>query len=219
MSLNINAIIDNDYFDTLWDGEVLGEGVFDAIVNAISTSFEKFCNRNLIERTYTYVEEDHSLINKIIYSPEYSIFDGPRGNNFYFPTYPITSITSFSISGTAITEAAITEYEADDYYKLYKNRGLLVYEGGFDYGYYQNVLTVWKGGYASGSMELEHLKYLCYLCVKDYINAPENMQIQSESIGNYKYSLMSSSLLTKLQGYSPNVFSELASNYRREVFE
>ena len=53
--------------------------------------------------------------------------------------------------------------------------------------------------------------------IKDYINAPENMQMQSETIGNYKYSLMSSSLLVKLQGYSPNVFSELVK-YRREVF-
>jgi len=64
---------------------------------------------------------------------------------------------------------------------------------------------------------MDHLKYLCYLAIKDVLNAPENMQMKSEKIGNYSYTLMSDILLVKLQGYSPIIFNELG-RYKREVF-
>lgn len=217
VGLNINALIDITYFELFWDGETLDTDRIANLINAVSSAFELFCSRKLRERTYTYVEGDQNLTNGICYVPEYCIFDGIKGNHFYFPTYPVSLITSFSISGIAITEAAVTEYTLTDYYKLYKSRGLLKYDGGFDCGYYQNILTVWKGGYSSTSSEMEHLKYLCFLAMKDFLNAPENNQMQSERIGDYQYSLMPSTLLVRLQGYSPKVFKDL-SYYKKGVF-
>jgi hypothetical protein len=214
MALNENALIDKTFFDQMWQGQDIDPDRLDNIINAMSLAFELFCNRKLKERTYTYVEGDESAQNDIYYVPEYAIFDAPPKNIFWFPTYPVASITSFYISSVEITAA--TGYVADDGYILNKRTGRLVYEGGFDYNYLQNIQVVWKGGYPEDSAEMSHLRFLCISAMKDYINSPNNETFESEKIGNYSYKVLSPYFLNSLSGYSPKVYNEL-KRYRKEA--
>jgi len=125
MALNDSALINKTYFKQMWDGEEIDEDILENLINAVSVAFELFCNRRLKERSYTYDEDDLTdeegeEIEGIYYVPEYTIFDGIKGSIFYFPTYPVSLITSFLISGITITEVASTEYTLSDGYKLYK---------------------------------------------------------------------------------------------------
>lgn len=217
MALNSNAIIDTTYWSQVWEGTEVNSERLDALINFASTVFETFCNRRLVERTYTHVVADENEANKIFYKPDYTIFDAPKDSVFWFPTYPVKSITSFSISGTVLSAATSTDYTATDGYILKDREGKLIYTGGFDYNYMQNILVVWKGGYSDDDAEMYALKHLCYLFIKDYINAPPNMTMKSEKIGQYSYATIPSYTLNKLQGFSPFVFNAL-KKYRREVF-
>ena len=212
MALNGNALIDGTYFNQMWQGEDLDPDRIEHFINAISTAFEKFCNRYLIERTYTYVSGDDDPPN-VYYVPEYTIFDAPPQTVFWFPTYPVSEITDFQITDEVITAA--TDYEADDGYLLYNRTGKLVYGYGFDYSYMQNVKVKWTGGYAPDSPEISHLRYLCFLAIKDIVNAPQNMTYSSETIGQYSYKTIPTYFLKSLQGLSPAVFSDI-SKYRKE---
>lgn len=215
MALNYNALIDEEYFTTMWDGENdFNVDRLHNLINSVSTAFEKFCNRYLKERTFVSDEDDIDEDEGIFFIPEYSIFDAPKGNTFWFPTYPVKEIDSFLISGTEI--ALSTDYTATEGYILYKSKGKLVYNYGFGYPYMNNVVVDWTGGYANDSIEMAHLKYLCFLVVKDTINAPQNMTYQSEKIGNYSYKTMPTYFLKALQGLSPIVFSDLYK-YRKEA--
>lgn len=214
MALNANALIDKTFFEQMWQGEDIEPDRMDNIINAMSLAFELFCNRKLKERTYTYVEDDEDAEAGIYYVPEYSIFDAPPKAVFWFPTYPVASITSFYISGIELT--ASTGYVADDGYILNNRTGKLVYEGGFDFNYLQNVRVVWKGGYPVDSAEMSHLRFLCMSSIKDYINSPNNETFESEKIGNYSYKVLSPYFLNSLSGYSPKVYNEL-KRYRKEA--
>ena len=216
MALNANAILDKTYFEQMWQGDDVDPDRMDNIINAMSTAFELFCNRKLKERTYTYIEGDESAEDGIYYVPEYSIFDAPPKATFWFPTYPVASITSFSITDVAVDAADTDDYSADTGYLLMKRTGKLVYGLGFDFPYLQNVKVVWKGGYPDGSAEIEHLRYLCMLAIKDYINSPNNQTFESEKIGNYSYKALSPYFLNALSGYSPKVYNEL-KRYRKEA--
>lgn len=213
MALNANALIDKTYFEQMWQGEDIDTDQMENFINAISTAFEKFCNRFLIERTYTYVSAEENAASKIFYVPEYTIFDAPPQTVFWFPTYPIAEVTEFLI--TDISISVTTGYIADDGYLLYTRTGKLVYSYGFDYPYMKNVKVKWKGGYPEDSPEISHLRYLCFLAVKDMVNAPQNMTYESERIGQYSYKTMPTSFMKSLQGLSPIVFSDI-SKYRRE---
>ena len=215
MSLNMNAIMDEDYFNNMWEGDEVDSVVLEHLINAASTAFEIICKRNLIERTYTFTLSEQDAETKIEYNLSYTTFDAPKNNIFWFPTYPVASITSITVSGTAVTVA--NDYTADDGYVLYSNNGKLIYNEGFDYPYLQNVQIKWKGGYSSSSFEIAHLRYLMFLTMKDLLNAPANMQYQSETIGQYSYKTVSPNQLAgMLQGLSPKVFADL-SKYRREA--
>ena len=214
MSLNANALINKTYFEQMWQGEDLSTDRLENFINTVSMAFEKFCNRPLIERTYTHVLADDAPNNGIYYIPEYTIFDSPPQTIFWFPTYPINTITSFEISG--ITISAATGYTADTGYVLYNHTGKLVYTYGFDYPYLQNVKVKWKGGHSVNSVEMSHLRYLCFITIKDLINAPQNMTFEQEKIGQYSYKTMPTQVMTSLQGLSPKVFADLGK-YRKEV--
>lgn len=216
MALLEHAIIDRTYFEQMWTGADVDIDRLENFINSVSASFEKFCNRKLKERTYTYDEEEVDSSAGIYYVPEYTIFDAPRNEIFWFPTYPVSSISHFEISGIEITAATATDYTGDDGYILYKKTGKLIYMDRFDYPYMQNVRMKWTGGYADDSAEMYDLKHLCFLTIKDLLNAPQNMTYESERIGQYQYKTVSTFYMKQLQGLSPKVFSELVT-YRREV--
>ena len=216
MALNYNAIIDITYFNQMWQGEAIDPDRLENLINGISAAFDQFCNRPLVECVYTNVEgsQDLDADVPVVYNLDMTVFDAPPRTTFWYPTYPVASITSFSISGTAILPT--TTYIADEGYILYRKAGKLIYDYGFDYPYRNNIITVWQGGYSLSSPEMSHLRYLCFLAIRDIINSPQNMTYESEKIGQYSYKTVPTYFLKTLQGLSPKVFSDM-SKYRREV--
>lgn len=215
MSLSSHAFIDRTYFNSM-SGESISAGSADEtkLFNLINFSvkvFDSFCKRKLKARDFSYVS---SSVN---YDPEYSIFNPPIGDTFWFPTYPVNSLTTFIISSDTITEA--TDYDDIDGYYLYKHLGKLVYEYGFDPGYNKNIKAVWNGGYNSTNHPDDYasLQYLQYCFVKElWSSVPGDDRIISESIGNYRYTLASPDALAKFFGISPVIFHNL-SRFKREV--
>jgi len=183
MALNNNALIDSTYYFQMSDNEALLEderakNMIEDMINAVSTQFEKFCNRILVERTFTHDNTDTDNYDANLL--HYSIFDAPKLASFYFPTYPVSALTKLEISGTEISAAAADDYDASNGYILYQNRGRIIYSPGFDFPYLQNVKVIWTGGYNDDHPEMADLKYLCYMAIKNYVNAPENSMMRSE---------------------------------------
>lgn len=217
MAISSNAFIDIDYFNQMAGDEDLivissseqsiDELRLETLINITTKFFEEFCNRLLKARDFSY---DPASDN---YNPEYSIFDPPLKTIFWFPTYPVNSITEFTISDTAII--ASTGYADDSGYFLYSKTGKLVYSYGFDYGYIQNIKVKWNGGYDTTHEEYKELQYLTYLFVK-YLwdNDPNDDGLISETLGNYKYTKASAKDLAKYFGVPPFIFYTL-TNYKR----
>jgi hypothetical protein len=176
-------------------------------INGVSTSFERFCNRRLKARDYSY---DKDSLN---YDPDYSIFDPPKYNVFFFPTYPVNSLTTFMDNGTVIT--ASVDSLAIDGYVLYNKAGKLIYDQGFEQGYYKSIKAVWNGGYTEGSVEMSELQMLCFKMVNVVLQQKSNPMLQSETIGGYQYQLYSPTLINSMRGMTPDVYSPLG-RYRRE---
>ena len=214
--LDTTALIDVPFFSLMLD-ECITEGTEDEdrainTINFVSFMFDSFCNRRLVARDYTYNSESDD------YDQDYSIFDGPKGQYFWFPTYPVNSITTFIISDITITPA--TSYNATDGYFLYNKQGKLYYYGGFDYGYPQNIQIAWNGGYTSSAPEMTELKQLCFeVCKNIYRRLGEtSATLKSETIGTYSYQNFSPMELDKYKSMHPMVFQILSKKYRREVF-
>jgi len=216
MALNDNALIDIDYYAVMSESSLdLGErNIIEAMIEAVSSEFEKFCNRKLKARDYSYDSGDDSYDANLLH---YCIFDAPPEYDFWFPTYPVNSITEFELSGTVISVADTDDYDASDGYLLYQKKGKLVYGQGFDYNYLRNIQIKWNGGYTAEHEEMADLQYLCFLAIKQYINAPDNEMLQSERIGNYTYKLMSPEFQRELRGLSPTVFENLMP-YKKVAF-
>lgn len=214
MALNGNALIDSTYFDIMWQGDTVDSDRLDNIINAVSTSFERFCNRPLKQRSFTYDEDEEDTSNGIYYMPDWTVFDAPPKAILWMPTYPIETISYLEISGNEVS--VCTDYEAVDGYRLYNLSGKVVYTYGYDYPYQQNVKIKWKGGYTATSPEMSHLQYLAFSVVRDTLNSPQNATLESEKIGQYSYKTISTYFLKELQGLSPKVYSDL-SKYRREA--
>lgn len=220
MPLNKNALIDSTYYfqmsedeDSLED-EIVKNMIKD-MINAVSTQFEKFCNRLLIERIFTHDTSDTDNYDATLL--HYCVFDAPKLASFYFPTYPVTTLTKLEISGTEISVAESDDFDASNGYILYNTAGRIIYSQGFDFPYLQNVKMIWTGGYNDDHPELSDLKYLCYLAIKNYVNAPDNSMMESERMGNYAYKLMSPLFQKELRGYSPQIFENLMK-YRKVAF-
>lgn len=213
-SLLSSAFIDSAYFRYMTEEEI-DEGSEDEIrliylINAITVMFEKVCGRKLKARDFSY---DPLSVN---YDFQYSIFDPPPRTIFWFPTYPVNSLTTFIVSDDTITEA--TDYEDTDGYFLYPENGKLVYSYGFDYGYNQNVKAVWNGGYSSTNSAYNELQYLTYQVVKKlWDSEPGDDEKISETLDNYKYTKASPEQLSKFFGMPPFVFYNLF-NYKRLYF-
>jgi hypothetical protein len=214
MALNTNAIIDTDYYNLMRSSTIVADSDEEIklhnIINAISSMFESFCNRRLKSREYSY------LIADATYDFSYSIFNGPSGSYFWFPTYPINSITTFIIGTETITPA--TSYDLDDGYHLYPSKGLLVYNSGFDYGYLNNVFVKWDGGYAASSVEWSELQFLCFETIKTILNTEDvNKNFFAEKMGNYSYTQFPNYALNQIRALTPEVFQGLL-RFRKEAF-
>jgi len=177
-------------------------------INGISEDFEKFCNRTLKARTFSYNPDSAD------YNVAYSTFDPPPGVIFWFPTFPVNSITRFLILGTEIIPS--TNNLATDGYILYNKTGKLVYEQGFERGYYKTIQVEWNGGYAETSYEMSELQMLCFKMVNSIMQSKANPLLQGETIGGYQYQLFSPTLINSMRGLSPDVYASLG-RYRREV--
>jgi hypothetical protein len=221
MSIPISSksFIDIDYFNIMASEELVsvtyGQS-FDEIrlihmINSVIGFMEKFCNRTLKARDFSYLPADTSS-----YDSKNSIFDAPNGNTLWFPTCPINSITTFMISDEVITPA--TDYQGSDGYILYSTKGCLVYDYGFDYPYRQNIKVKWNGGYVEGTDEYNELKYLQYLFTKQLFDSdPINDGITSETFSNYSYKTGSIKDVAEYFGIPMFIFNRLAS-YRRHYF-
>jgi len=219
MALNDNALIDTTYFyqmysDEDWLEDEKEKSRIEELINAVSFEFEKFCNRKLKARDYTYDSEDEAYSIDLI---QYSVFDAPTGYTFWFPTYPVNSVTEFIVSGITISAADADDYDASDGYILYPRRGKIIYSQGFDYNYLQNIKIKWNGGYSDDHEAMSDLKFLCFSAIKQFMNAPDNEMMQSERIGNYTYKLMSADFQRELRGLAPTIFENLMP-YRKVAF-
>jgi hypothetical protein len=216
LTLNSNALIDLETFYHMYKMLVnssLDEDDADRkititwAINAVSAAFERFCNRPLVARDYTY-EVGHTN-----YNDNMSVFDPPPSNIFWFPTYPVNSITTFLVYGSAVT--ASTNNLATDGYILYNRIGKLIYEQGFYYGYYKTIQVKWNGGYLVDSVERDELQNLCFKMIKALLAATANPMVQSETIGGYQYQLFSPFVISQMKGLAPDVLQALGK-YRRE---
>jgi len=217
MSLLSFALIDTDYYKTMMGLSSLDQATTDKVINLINkatVAFEDFCNRPLKARTFDYAPLDGQGQDNADYSERYAIFDGITGVEFYFPTYPVNSVTSFYINDVEIIAA--TDYSDLTGYHLKNAVGKLVYYGSFYYGYVKNIKAKWNGGYTANHAELEELKYLCFDMVRTLVNVPNNPNLQSEKIGNYSYTNYSPLMLKEMQGLNAQIFSDLR-RYRKEV--
>jgi hypothetical protein len=232
VTLAANALLDLESFYSMYqqqvnssyetdDGGPVDEFVIRSI-NAASTTFEKFCNRRLKAQYYSYdpddalpIDEEDPNEDDIVYTYDldYTVFDPPKNSRFWFPTYPINSITEFLVRDVEIIPS--TNYLATDGYILYKNQGYLIYEQGFDFGYYKCVKVKWNGGYLDGSDEMYQLQHLLFQSIKTIISAPENPLLQSETIGSYQYQNYSGFVLNTLKAFAPEIFVNLG-RYRKE---
>jgi len=219
MGLNDNALIDTTYFYQMHSDDDFLENekektMIEDMINAVSSEFEKFCNRKLKARDYTHDDQADEYDVKLLH---YCIFDAPREYVFWFPTYPINSLSELLVSGLEISVAETDDYDASDGYLLYSKKGKLIYGQGFDYNYLQNVKIKWNGGYTDDHEEMADLKYLCFSAIKQFMNAPDNEMLQSERIGNYTYKLMSPEFQKQLRGLAPTIFENLMP-YKKVAF-
>lgn len=216
MPLNSNALLTFEEFTTFYghDAFTIDIQVIESLINQVSTLFENFCNRILKATTFTYDSQSQNYDVNLL---NYCVFDPPPNTIFYFPTYPVNSLTTFSISGTVIPAASSTDYLGETGYVLYNKSGKLLYIYGFDYGYFKNVKAIWNGGYSETSVEMSELKRLCFDMCKSILNQPDNFNIQSETIGQYQYQLISPTLQKTMYGLPPNIYTSL-SKYKRIYF-
>ena len=135
MALNKNALLSiKEYYEMAGnssEGNLEERNMIENIINAVSTQFEKFCNRVLVERKFTHdVSDTENYDVSFLY---YSIFDAPKLATIYLPTYPVSSITKLEISGIEISAAASDDYDASNGYILYTTAGRIIYSPGFDF--------------------------------------------------------------------------------------
>lgn len=212
MALNSSSFIDLEYFNTMSGLTIVvgstEETIFNNFANSVINLFEYFCSRKLKERDYSSTDEEDA---------EFTIFDGINGNTFWFPTYPISEVTLFSISDITILPA--TSFDDSSGYFLNKKMGKLVYFGGFDPNYLQNIKSDYTGGYNSDSLEYAELQSLSYKMIFDlYNSSSDSSDLVSERIGDYSYTKANPKDMTKYQGLFPNIFFAL-SKYKRFIIQ
>lgn len=217
LALNPNAIMDLNTFYHMYKSLV--NSAFDEedpekkimitwAINGVSAAFERFCNRPLKAQDYTYkVGEDD-------YDESNSIFDPPPKNVFWFPTYPVNSLTTLLVFGIEVKPS--TNSLATDGYILYNKTGKLIYDQGFYVGYYKTIKVEWNGGYDADSYEMAELQVLCFRMVNSLLQSKSNPLLQSETIGGYQYQLFSPTLINAMRGLAPDVYSGLG-RFRREA--
>jgi len=147
------------------------------LINQASSFIEKTTDRKLVARSYDSTDDDDR---------EDTWFDGMGTKNIFLRQYPINSVSSVTCSGTTISAASSTDYYGSTGYVIYKRRGILFYDNGWDSGV-KNVRVSYNAGYASGTPELEDLRELCNSLISHTYNNRKNLGFKMERIGNYQY--------------------------------
>lgn len=217
LSLNSNALMTLDMFYHMYKTMISGsldEGDPDKkimvtwAINGVSEAFERFCNRTLKARDFSYDPQDKD------YDEDNSTFDPPPKNVFWFPTYPVNSIASFVVYGVNVPVS--TNNLATDGYILYNKTGKLIYDQGFYLGFYKTIKVNWNGGYDDDSYEMGELQMLAFKMINALLQSKSNPLLQAETIGGYQYQLFSPTLINTMRGMAPDVYASLG-RYRREV--
>jgi len=207
VALSAYSFIDDKYYKIMEDVEDIDDkNKVHHIMNFSISFMEDFCNRKLKARDFSYVigsEDDENTD----YDEKYSIFDSKKGTIFYFPTYPVNSISALYISGVEIVAA--TYYLDTEGYFLYKESGKLVYYDGFDYDYNQNIKIKWNGGYSSTDLHYSELQYIQYNIAKKFIEEDIiDTGLLSESLGNYRYSKATPEEMSETMGLPVFIFKK-----------
>jgi uncharacterized phiE125 gp8 family phage protein len=141
-------------------------------INNATAAIEKYCARRFASTTYT--AERHN---------------GTGTKFLYLNHKPIISVSSVTVDGDAVTEAA--DYEDEDKYwiepmiKGGKAEGALYLPNGWSVGE-QNVVVTYVAGY--GSIPYDVRRATATL-IKEWYNMYSNKDgLKSESIGRYSYS-------------------------------
>jgi len=178
-TLNDNALSDIDdvkEFLGLSDVDDSDHELFRKLINQSSSFIEKETDRNLVAQDY---DPDTDYEN--------ARYDGTGKKKLHLRQYPINSVTTLVISGDTVTAATDTDYYGSTGYVIYKSRGMLFYDYGFDVGI-KNVRVTFNAGYTSGTKELDDLKLLCNSLIGWVYSHRKNLGFKSERIGNYSYS-------------------------------
>ena len=170
--------------------------LFRKLINQASSFIEKATDRNLKAQDY---DPDTDAEN--------ARFDGDGTAKLHLRQWPINSVTTLVCSGTTIAAADDDDYYGSTGYVIYKSRGLLYYANGFDSGI-KNVRVTYNAGYASGTKELDDLRYLCNSLVGWVHNNRKHLGFKSERLGNYAYNR--GDVREQWQ-------TEIISRYRRKV--
>lgn len=221
LTISDSSFIDVDYFNMM-AGEVLvpvssssqsvDEMRLITLINSMAYFMENFCGRLLKARDFSYDPNDTA------YNPQYSIFDPPDKDTFWFPVIPVNELTEFIITDETIVPA--TDNLGEDGYILYPTKGALYYALGFDAGYKQNIKAIWNGGIDETLQpdDYAQLQYIQYLLSKQMFDSdPINDNIIKETLANYDYTKANPKDLAEYMGVPIFVFN-LLGTYKRYYF-
>lgn len=157
-----------------WIGDSVMENLttFELLIDQVSAFMEEYTDRKLLARDYSY---NTDLVD--------ALGDGDGGTLFYTKQYPINSITTLIIGDTTVTEAG--DWDEDGYF-LYKDRGTIYYEDGFD-SYRKNVKLVYNAGYEKTTSEYKHLNMICCALIQYVWDNKDRMGLKQEFLGRYRY--------------------------------
>ena len=100
MALNKNALIDSTYYFQMSDDEAMLEdeqikNMIEDTINAVSTQFEKFCNRILVERTFT-----HDVADTDNY--DFNLFETASDSDFSDENDTLIDLVECTTDGTEV---------------------------------------------------------------------------------------------------------------------
>lgn len=214
MAIANESFIDVDYYNSIAGTEIEEESAeylnLESIINSTISFMEAVCNRPLKARDFSYDPEDET------YNEDFAIFDGIAGVTFYFPTYPVNSLTKLIISGVTVNEAS--DFDDTSGYFLYKKKGKLIYSGGFGYGYNKNVKMIYNAGYVEDTTDYLNLQRIQYDLVYNTMQNDGGVDggIIAETLGNYKYTKAEPSKLMESLGLPVTILKRLMI-YRKVV--
>ena len=171
-----------------------------ALINGSSGFVEAYTDRKLKSTSY---DKDDSDDRKFTW------YDGDNTGKLFLREYPVTAVSAVEVSGATIAAASSTDYYGSTGYLLYRDRGEVFYENGFDLGK-QNVRVSYTAGYAATDREWYELQDLCRSLVGWTYNNRQHLGFKSERLLNYAYTR--SDIRETWQ-------KQMLNRYRRKIFK